>query len=851
MDRLVIGSRNHRTAPSDFGRLREVIGQKAAGLIEIPESWTPPFVIITTYAQSCWAEDSGHLRSKLDADGMLNAFIDSYSIGYTKSIVRSSAVDESLDDRGLYESLLCKFSKHEILRKIEEIWTKFKRSGEGVGERAPLRMALVVQPFIEPKLVGHLSNERRVSLRATSWACEIETPIVAGPRSYRFGVTRTNGPIDPLPRCQTAKEVEHCLKMISACSSGGVRRIHYEWVWDGDRLWVVQMDHEEDDNGPAPCHAWVRPTSIDASYELKALVEEPLVKGSWRKIKCVRTFRECGIPTAKLYVLEDSHIIGQLSYSIIDSRLRCDLDWLCNSPIVIRIDVDESSGLTPEMLPRTNTLHNSKQAFEFMTENAARFRELGARDDQYCFIIHRFIPSKACAYSYSRPGFSRVRIDSTWGFPDSLFYYPHDSFEVDLDSLDKVNRKIRGKYEFLDLTATGDWCPRKTGRPYDWKPSLTNPFLLDIARSSYKVSNHLKMPVEMMFFVDNDPASGHPACLPWFYITDVLPKVDRSDSIRDKVTTSFVLSSARDLDSLDQTLSRGAFDDPRSPQALLVKLKPRGEFVRSQVFLTRAIDLLKGKSCIVELEGSMLTHSYYLLARNKIPVKCVDPFDPKPRVRRFGKLVRDFIPVRIESHGEAAQTLRASAEELVDLLKAKAVEEAFELFWETRQDRMYEELADLLEVITTICEVTGRNFGELIAMAEQKRAERGGFKSGIILIETREVPLIDRIARYEDENEVAIGLFSVDDSASKERDALPRKAHSSRGINYELRTGDKKFAYPLIPPSVSSLNKTQQIAVPGGRWVIELTYQEKRVLLSLRRQAEKKSNSNQLLLFPE
>ena len=43
---------------------------------------------------------------------------------------------------------------------------------------------------------------------------------------------------------------------------------------------------------------------------------------------------------------------------------------------------------------------------------------------------------------------------------------------------------------------------------------------------------------------------------------------------------------------------------------------------------------------------------------------------------------------RIESHGEAAHFVKASPQDLLDLLKAKAVEEAFELFWETSPERL-------------------------------------------------------------------------------------------------------------------------------------------------------------------
>ena len=59
------------------------------------------------------------------------------------------------------------------------------------------------------------------------------------------------------------------------------------------------------------------------------------------------------------------------------------------------------------------------------------------------------------------------------------------------------------------------------------------------------------------------------------------------------------------------------------------------------------------------------------------------------------------------------------------------------MFWETRQDKMVEELADLLEVITSICDITGLKLNDLVSLAEKKRVERGGFQSGIILIGTR------------------------------------------------------------------------------------------------------------------
>jgi predicted house-cleaning noncanonical NTP pyrophosphatase (MazG superfamily) len=78
------------------------------------------------------------------------------------------------------------------------------------------------------------------------------------------------------------------------------------------------------------------------------------------------------------------------------------------------------------------------------------------------------------------------------------------------------------------------------------------------------------------------------------------------------------------------------------------------------------------------------------------------------------------------------------------LLKAKAVEEALEFYAEPDAGKAFEELADLLEVIDSACFVFDRSFDDLRLVAKAKREERGGFKEGVVLVETREVPLIGK-----------------------------------------------------------------------------------------------------------
>lgn len=120
----------------------------------------------------------------------------------------------------------------------------------------------------------------------------------------------------------------------------------------------------------------------------------------------------------------------------------------------------------------------------------------------------------------------------------------------------------------------------------------------------------------------------------------------------------------------------------------------------------------------------------------------------------------------------------------------------------------------------------------------------------MILIETREVPLIDRIAT---DGEMTGGRdrdanFPPGRVSSKfATDHSKRSTRSER--DFELRIAERKFVLPLVPPSVSSLNKPRRIPVPGGRWFIEYVYQEKQLVITLRRRSSREENSGQLLLF--
>lgn len=95
----------------------------------------------------------------------------------------------------------------------------------------------------------------------------------------------------------------------------------------------------------------------------------------------------------------------------------------------------------------------------------------------------------------------------------------------------------------------------------------------------------------------------------------------------------------------------------------------------------------------------------------------------------YNKLVRDKIPELIESDGGKCVTHILSEKEYIAALETKLDEEVAEY----QADKNLEEMADVLEVLRTICIARGYTLEELEQLRAKKAAERGGFEERIFL----------------------------------------------------------------------------------------------------------------------
>lgn len=100
--------------------------------------------------------------------------------------------------------------------------------------------------------------------------------------------------------------------------------------------------------------------------------------------------------------------------------------------------------------------------------------------------------------------------------------------------------------------------------------------------------------------------------------------------------------------------------------------------------------------------------------------------------RIYNKLVRDKIPDIIAAKEETPVTSVLAEAEYKKALEDKLYEEYQEVV-EASGDERCEELADVVEVIRALAKLENRSLEDIIKLADEKRAKRGGFDDRIFL----------------------------------------------------------------------------------------------------------------------
>lgn len=99
----------------------------------------------------------------------------------------------------------------------------------------------------------------------------------------------------------------------------------------------------------------------------------------------------------------------------------------------------------------------------------------------------------------------------------------------------------------------------------------------------------------------------------------------------------------------------------------------------------------------------------------------------------YNKLVRDNIPDKIIRNGSNPITRILSDEEYKIQLEKKLYEEYQEVLNTTTIEDRIEELADMLEIISSLAKLEDKTLEDVIECAKLKKEKRGGFDKKIYL----------------------------------------------------------------------------------------------------------------------
>lgn len=702
------------------------MGQKAFGLSEIPDLWRPPFIVLKSSVYAEWIiEKASHARKKIlkEAAHEIYKSSRSWSSNWPRGIIlRSSASKETMNDRGAFTSkpLAASYDEKIIIGALTDIYESF------ASMELDEELAIIIQALAPKGFLGHTSNERRVSKTINHWEWSFED---VPEKRERFNSQRSSSPEKMKGlEAKTNKQFKKLLRSVGRWATSLNRGpTHMEWSWDNSTFWILQIDFEDEtpDIGINPKELIrdidTRPSGQppDDSFVTKLDINGALL--GWKKADNIRDFasiREDKYPD--LFTIKGTDILEALRNkdklekefeNITHGRAVCRTD--CNCPEIDRFN-----------LPRTDSI-DPKRAVEFLDKTYLSLISRGAQPKDICFIIHKFIPAISSAWAMADPDKQTVIIDSLWGVPDGLQYYPHDSFQVDVKLNRILSERTRFKPFFIQELENGDWKKVHVKRSAARSVSLSRADLFEIAHQTKLIASNANGPISVMWFCDIPKEVGIGKNLPWFAAP---PEAKKSIEKAAPVKKQFVIRNAEDINRAEL-----------EAQDHILVLEPEVPFIRDNSdFLQNIVELSKRLDLPVQVQGSTLGHAFYILQREGVTVFPSDaPKYERTRGRQtFHKMVRDSIPSKISEGGEIVAQTKIRTEDTRSALIVKLLEEAFELKDAQTPDQMTEELADVLEVVKSLAEAGSIEWSDVQIAADKKRKERGSFKDNIVLLET-------------------------------------------------------------------------------------------------------------------
>ena len=701
--------KSHKKISKDYG-------VKAAGLAFLPPAWRLDFAALSVAVHRAWR--SGHDLSENSEARELHSWLQGKS--FKQIILRSSGSSETLQDRGKFKSRVLDqgWSFSTVVDELEMLYR------DAAETDAEANLGVVVQQFVNADYRGHLSNEHRISPTINQWSYELEVPQWAPSKGINSKFTTAP---DPSAQLKCGSQVPHqpLRSVAHYLVNEFPERCHLEWLVHQSTLFLMQIDFEwpEIDTGLDP-HKDLElqaPSELDLETPTEIKPFKVGTKTKWPKLKNLSDFDfdEDRVLSPKIYQLAPNRVLAAIKSQADYQKLTTEMKALTGDCLVVRTDCIKDGRRTFN-LPRTDTI-NVENAIEWCGKVISKFESDGVDREEIMFLFHAFLPAKASAWAYARPGNPVVIVDALWGLPDGMQVLPVDTYEVNVAQKKVIQTKTTYKPSFLIQVDGGNWEYRSVKTRSGRSQVLTKADKIEIATRTAKIATKLNDDAQIMWFCDIPLAYEVGRNLPWFRSREILDPSHRQE-VQYK---PFRVSNPSDLQKIpDETVT--------------LQLSPEADLIRDEAFLEAVISTAKEKGLPVQLEGSILGHAYYRLNQENIPVVLANApkYYRKRNAQVFGKLVRDKIPASIAKSGETVREATLAGQDKEIALAGKILEELDEFLRADTEDDRAAELADLLEVLKGLAHSAGYSWSKIERLAKEKASKRGGFKEGRVLIET-------------------------------------------------------------------------------------------------------------------
>ena len=722
---------------------RDFVGEKAFGVSSLPAKWTLPFFVISDKLFEDYSKKRDFENLVAQWHTVVNIAASRCGIAVDDQIiVRSNARSEGLAERGKFISVEGSFQEWPQLVK-----RCFDDSLEQEGSEN-VHMPVIVQRRVAVLSSGHISNERRVAEEIRDWKGEIETAI---PRVFSVPLRnwrkkiKVEGYLDSPLMCPRDKIIKDVLSIPCTWATNQQLRVHFEWVYDGNYIYLVQADEDITTDGINPMGssrdklATEEVTDAGFPYCVHLLKAEDTDRyQEYAKIQNPLLYHRIEQSTAPLYILDDDVTLKALTKGILTEELEKDLRVLTSHSLVIRTDIATNNKEERQLLPRTNGIRDVATAKKWLCESYAKLSKHPSWKP--IFIMHNYIPAFSSAFAYASPGDKIVRVEALWGLPDGLYYYSHDKYLIDTkdsdttkivrDDFDIISFKNYKKY-FVFPIEDDKWEVQSLAPPYDWKPAIPDKnWIAEIAFVTRQISETERKSVSVMWFVGVDYSIYGCHVFPWYH--EPFEYNEEQTTPRNKLSfeRTFAIHTLQELEQLEKMAQR----PNRSVRN--IQIRPTDiNILRDRSVIDRIGNAAKALGANILLEGGILSHAYYQLVRTGAKVEVRYTFEKK-RSLEFNKLVRDKIPEKIQRNGEEAVTAQLDKNILSQLLKRKLVEEALEVLDSEDDENLMVELADVLEVLDGILSQHQINIQTILDQKKKKREKTGGFEKGIYLKKT-------------------------------------------------------------------------------------------------------------------